>query len=209
MNETPKILIAVPCMDSVAAQFSQALAMLEKQGNTLVSFVIGSLIYNSRNDLAKQAMKFGCSYILWLDSDMVFPPETLKYLLKEMDETGADLISGLYFRRCAPFSPVAFDTLEIKDGKATWTDYTGELSGLHEVGGVGFGCVLMKTDMILDMAATYGDFFGPIANVGEDLAFCWRARQLGYKILLDCNLKLGHVGHTVFTQQYFEALQGG
>ena len=208
MNKTPKILIAVPCMDSVAAQFAQALAMLEKEGHCLVSFVIGSLIYNSRNDLARQALKLECDFILWLDSDMVFPPETLKYLLKEMDETGADLISGLYFRRCAPFSPVAFDTLEIKDGKASWTDYTGELTGLHEVGGVGFGCVLQKTGMLLDMAATYGDFFGPIAKVGEDLAFCWRARQLGYKIMLDCNLKLGHVGHTVFTQQYFEALQG-
>ena len=208
MENTPKILIAVPCMDSVAAQFSQALAMLEKEGKCLVSFVIGSLIYNSRNDLARQALKLECDYILWLDSDMVFPPETLKYLLKEMEETGADFISGLYFRSCAPFSPVAFDTLEIKDGKATWTDYHGELSGLHEVGGVGFGCVLQKTDMLLEMAAKYGDFFGPLANVGEDLAFCWRARQLGYKIMLDCNLKLGHVGHTVFTQQYFEALQG-
>lgn len=208
MENTPKILIAVPCMDSVAAQFSQALAMLEKEGKCLVSFAIGSLIYNSRNDLARQALKLECDYILWLDSDMVFPPETLKYLLKEMEETGADFISGLYFRRCAPFSPVAFDTLEIKDGKATWTDYHGELSGLHEVGGVGFGCVLQKTDMLLEMAAKYGDFFGPLANVGEDLAFCWRARQLGYKIMLDCNLKLGHVGHTVFTQQYFEALQG-
>lgn len=208
MENTPKILIAVPCMDSVAAQFSQALAMLEKEGKCLVSFVIGSLIYNSRNDLVRQALKLECDYILWLDSDMVFPPETLKYLLKEMEETGADFISGLYFRRCAPFSPVAFDTLEIKDGKATWTDYRGELSGLHEVGGVGFGCVLQKTDMLLEMAAKYGDFFGPLANVGEDLAFCWRARQLGYKIMLDCNLKLGHVGHTVFTQQYFEALQG-
>lgn len=208
MEKTPKILIAVPCMDSVAAQFSQALAMLEKEGHCLVSFVIGSLIYNSRNDLAKQALHYECDYILWLDSDMVFPPETLKYLLKEMDETGADMISGLYFRRCAPFSPVAFDTLEIKDGKASWTDYTGELTGMHEVGGVGFGCVLQKTGMLLDMAATYGDFFGPIANVGEDLAFCWRARQLGYKIMLDCNLKLGHVGHTVFTQQYYEALKG-
>lgn len=208
MEKTPKILIAVPCMDSVAAQFSQALAMLEKEGHCLVSFVIGSLIYNSRNDLVKQALHYECDYILWLDSDMVFPPETLKYLLKEMDETGADMISGLYFRRCAPFSPVAFDTLEIKDGKASWTDYTGELTGLHEVGGVGFGCVLQKTGMLLDMAATYGDFFGPISNVGEDLAFCWRARQLGYKIMLDCNLKLGHVGHTVFTQQYYEALKG-
>ena len=79
-NNTPKILIAVPCMDSVAAQFAQALAMLEKVGGCLVSFVIGSLIYNSRNDLARQAMKMDCTHILWLDSDMVFPPETLKYL---------------------------------------------------------------------------------------------------------------------------------
>lgn len=205
--KTPKILIAVPCMDSVAAQFSQALAMLEKEGQCLVSFVIGSLIYNSRNDLAKQAMKFECDFILWLDSDMVFPPETLKHLLKRINESGADLISGLYFRRVAPFTPVAYDKLEIKDGKAAWSDYTGPLTGLQEVAGVGFGCVLMKTDMLLEMAAQYGDFFGPIYNVGEDLAFCWRARQLGYKIFLDTDLKLGHVGHTVFTQQYYEALR--
>ena len=205
--KTPKILIAVPCMDSVAAQFSQALAMLEKEGHCLVSFVIGSLIYNSRNDLAKQAMKFECDYILWLDSDMVFPPETLKHLLKRLDETGADLISGLYFRRVAPFTPVAFSELEIKEDIATWRDYTGELSGVHDIAGVGFGCVLMKTDMLLDMAATFGDFFGPIGKLGEDLSFCWRARQLGYKLMLDTDLKLGHVGHAVFTQQYYEALK--
>lgn len=206
--KTPKILIAVPCMDSVAAQFSQALAMLEKEGHCLVSFVIGSLIYNSRNDLAKQAMKFECDFILWLDSDMVFPPKTLKHLLKRIDETGADLISGLYFRRVAPFTPVAFSELEIKEDKAQWSDYTGELSGVHEIAGVGFGCVLMKTDMLLDMAAQFGDFFGPIGKLGEDLSFCWRARQLGYKLMLDTDLKLGHVGHAVFTQQYYEALKG-
>ena len=62
-NNTPKILIAVPCMDSVAAQFAQALAMLEKVGSCLVSFVIGSLIYNSRNDLARQAMKMDCTHM--------------------------------------------------------------------------------------------------------------------------------------------------
>ena len=209
-----KLLLAIPTMDTVPVQFLQSLTALERKLMTdgvwfEECIISGTLVYMARDKLAGKAVNEDFTHVLWLDSDMVFPPETLKYLLKEMNETGADLISGLYFRRCAPFSPVAFDTLEIKDGKATWTDYTGELSGLHEVGGVGFGCVLMKTDMLLDMAATYGDFFGPIANVGEDLAFCWRARQLGYKIMLDCNLKLGHVGHTVFTQQYFEALQGG
>ena len=209
MNDTPKILIAVPSMDSVAAQFAQALSMLNKVGKCLVSFNIGSLIYNSRNDLAKQALSFECSHILWLDSDMVFPPETLTYLLSKMESTGADMISGLYFRRVAPFSPVAFGKLEIENGKASWEDFKGDLTGVYEVAGVGFGCVLQKTDMLLEMAAKYGTFFDPVANVGEDLAFCWRARQLGYRIMLDTDLKLGHVGHTVFTQAYYEALKGG
>ena len=195
MNDTPKILIAVPCMDQVAAQFAQALAMLEKQGECLVSFVIGSLIYNSRNDLAKQALKLECDFILWLDSDMVFPPETLTYLLKEMEETDADFISGLYFRRCAPFSPVAFETLEITGEKATWSDYKGDLTGLHEVAGVGFGCVLMKTEMLLEMAAEYGDFFGPVAKVGEDLAFCWRANTVGAEIWCEPTARVGHIAH--------------
>lgn len=207
MEHTPKILIAVPCMDSVAAQFAQALAMLQKVGDCLVTFVIGSLIYNSRNDIVKQALKFECTHIMWFDSDMVFPPETLPRLLDKMEETGAEMVSGLYFRRVAPFSPVAYSKLEIKNGKAQWEDFKGELTGTHEVAGVGFGCVLMTTGMLLEMAAQYGDFFGPLANVGEDLAFCWRARQLGCKIVLDCDLKLGHVGHAVITQAYYEAMQ--
>ena len=208
-----KLLIAVPTLENVPVDFMESLmdlaCHLKDEGiDFKLKIEAGTLVYFARESLARYAIANRFTHVLWLDSDMVFPPETLTYLYKEMEETGADFISGLYFRRCPPFSPVAFDTLEIKDGKASWTDYTGELSGLHEVGGVGFGCALMKTDMLLEMAATYGDFFGPILNVGEDLAFCWRARQLGYKILLDCNLKLGHVGHTVFTQQYYEALKG-
>ena len=47
-----KILIAVPCMDMVSARFAQSLTTLKKVGKCTVSFLIGSLIYDSRNRLA-------------------------------------------------------------------------------------------------------------------------------------------------------------
>ena len=53
-----KILIAIPCMDQVPAPFAQSLAMIRKGENSCaVAFQMGSLIYTSRNNLAKKAIE--------------------------------------------------------------------------------------------------------------------------------------------------------
>lgn len=204
-----KILIAIPSMDTVAAGFAQSLAMLRKVGLCSVSFVCGSLIYDARNKLAYQAVQMEADYVMWFDSDMVFKEDTLIRLLKTAEEKKASIVSGLYFRRSAPFTPVAFDTLTIDDEGAKWTDYKGELTGVHEVGGIGFGCVLVHADVIHDCFAKYETCFSPIGSVGEDLSFCWRAKQLGYSTYLDCDIKCGHVGHVIVTEGIYKALSGG
>ena len=106
-----KILIAIPCMDQVPAPFAQSLAMIRKPDNDQVAcaFQMGSLIYTSRNNLALQAMQLEMDYVLWLDSDMVFPQNLLVDMKQTMDEKGLDFLSGLYFRRVPPFTPVLFD----------------------------------------------------------------------------------------------------
>lgn len=209
--ETKRILIAVPSMDYVASGFAASLAMLKRVDDCMVSFICGSLIYDARNKLAGQALKLEATHILWLDSDMIFKPSTLVDLVKTMDETGADIVSGLYFRRSAPYTPVAFSEVDINEADYTNThaDYVGELDGKHDVAGVGFGCVLMKTDVIADVVGQFGCCFEPIGKLGEDLSFCWRARKLGYKILLDCDIKCGHIGHITVNQSFFEAIKGG
>ena len=109
-----KTLIAVPCMDQVPAQFAQSLAMLQKEGPTTVAFQIGSLIYTSRNNLAAIAINQETDYIFWLDSDMMFPPGVLRHMLKVIQEQEDDVIlSGVYYRRVAPFSPVVFSELDL------------------------------------------------------------------------------------------------
>ena len=198
-----KILIAVPCMDSVPSQFAQSLATLNKVGDCLVAFQMGSLIYTSRNDLAKKAIQCEADYVFWLDSDMVFEPDTLERLIKDREH--GDIISGLYFRRVSPFTPVLFDELEIVDGGCKWTGFNDYPDTVFPIGGCGFGCVLTPTSVFMDVFAKFGNAFAPIGNVGEDLSFCWRARECGYKIVCDPNIKLGHVGHHVVTEDFYKS----
>lgn len=203
-----KTLIAVPCMDQVAAQFAQSLAQLRKPGECAVAFQIGSLVYTSRDALSQIAINQNCDYIFWLDSDMIFVPETLEYMMKELEEKDLDFLSGLYFRRTHPFSPVLFDGLEIKNGICLWTEWKDLPEGLLEIGGCGFGCVLMKTEMLVAVQARFNAMFTPMSGVGEDLSFCWRARQCGYKLFADTNILLGHVGHQVITKQFYDIYKG-
>lgn len=201
------ILIAIPCMDTVPTHFAQSIAMLEKVGNCAISFNMGSLVYTSRNELSARAMKMNADYVLWLDSDMVFEPNILKRLFEDMDK--GDIVTGLYFRRVPPYSPVLFSRLRITDEGCEHSNFDGELpDALFEVEGCGFGCVLMPTRILMDVYAEFGNMFAPINGVGEDLSFCWRARQLGYKIVCDPKISLGHVSHHVVNREFSDAFKG-
>ena len=103
-----KTLVAVPCMDQVPAQFAHSLATLTKVGETVVAFQISSLVYMARNDLAKKAVACGADFVLWIDSDMVFTPDLLQRLMEHMKNPEIDMVSGLYFRRVAPYSPTVW-----------------------------------------------------------------------------------------------------
>lgn len=200
-----KILIAIPCMDMVSARFAQSLATLKKVGKCTVSFLIGSLVYDSRNKLAGYALEMEADYILWLDSDMVFQPDTLERMMDTLNKhPHIDILSGLYFRRTTPFTPVLFNKLE-RDGETlVFEDVKKIPDDLFEVAGCGFGCVLMKTDCLFDIGINW---FTPFVDAGEDCAFCMRAREKGYKIYCDPNISLGHMGYAPITKDFYMAMK--
>ena len=200
-----KILIAVPCMDQVPAPFCNSLALLQKVGDCTLMMKSGSLIYTSRNALATAAIQTEADLVFWLDSDMVFQPDTLARMLKTLQEKNLDMLTGLYFRRVPPYSPVLFDKLEIDGLACDFSEFKSIPDDLFEVGACGFGCVLMKTDVFFDVQTQYGNMFAPIGNNGEDVAFCWRARKCGYKIYCDPSVICGHVGYSVVDDQFFKA----
>ena len=201
------ILIAVPSMDSVPAVFAQSLAMLRKVGNCAVAFQVGSLVYDSRNSLAKHALEMEADFILWLDSDMMFEPDILERMMKTLQDNDLTILSGVYYRRRPPFSPVLLKTLRIDENNfcehENFNAYPED--GLFEAEGIGFGCVLMSSEVLFDVKAKYTDWFSPFGRVGEDLSFCWRARQCGHKIYVDPTIQLGHCGHQIITKNFYEA----
>lgn len=206
-----KILIAVPCMDQLPAQFAHSLATLTSYGikDTQISiwFNLGSLIYTSRDQIAKKALIDEADLVMWFDSDMVFNPDTLQRLLKFID-AGHDMVTGVYYRRTPPFTPTVFKTMDINEkGEATWTEFDELPNEPFEVAACGFGCVLMRTEMFVAVFGKFGQMFTPVGSIGEDIAFCWRARQCGYKIIADPSIGLGHVGHSIITKEFADTYQ--
>jgi GT2 family glycosyltransferase len=204
----PKIMIAVPCMDYVPALFAQSLATLQKPENTALAMKMGSLIYVSRNNLATMAIEGEFDYVFWMDSDMTFPEDCLVRMLHTMQERDLDILTGVYHRRVPPYTPTLFDILEMRGELCSWTQFHDIPDEIFEIGGCGFGCVLMKTDAFIDVQGKFGNMFAPIANNGEDIAFCWRARQCGYKIYCDPSIQCGHIGHVIVDSEFRKAFKG-
>lgn len=200
-----KILIAVPCMDHVPTPFCQSLALIQKIGDCTLMMQSGSLVYASRDTLATLSVTKEFDYVLWLDSDMVFKPDTLIRMMDTLQKNDLDILTGLCFRRVPPYTPTLFDKLEMDGDNCIHTEFDEIPEELFEVGGCGFAAVLMKTDVFLDVSAKFGAMFTPIGSNGEDASFCMRARECGYKIYCDPKIVIGHVGNIVVDDVFYKA----
>ena len=210
-----KTLIAIPCMDVIEADFTDCLTELllhHNPGEIEVKYLKASLVYDARNQLAKYVRDRGCfDYVLWLDSDMTFEPDLLDRLLEDIE--GRQAVSGLCFGRRPPFRPCIFNRLEVEQkGQMihphadNWYDYPRDQ--LFEVEACGFACLLMRVD-VLEAMGIYGVPFFPIAGMGEDLTFCWRARKLDIRFHCDSRLKIGHIMRISVDEKFRDTVMQG
>ena len=199
MNDT-RTLIAIPCMDMVATPFMYSLICMRRTGLSRVSVVSNTLVYKARNMLAAEAIDSGCGRVLWLDSDMQFEPGLMEQLSADMD-TGLDFVCGLYFRRIPPIAPVIYSEAEERKTEV-YMDYPKEQ--LFPVRAAGFGACMTSTEMLKDVWDTYGAPFNPTERgMGEDMAFCIRARHMGYKLWCDSRIKVKHIGTAAFGEEQY------
>ena len=189
-----KLLIAIPCMDTVPVPFMQSLIKLTQKLSAdgvdyTVAIESGTLVYMARDRLAGKAVNQGFSHVLWLDSDMVFEPE----LLEDLQFSGKDFVTGIAHGRRKPFVSCLFKNLDLNHLER-WKleDYPTEA---FEVAGCGMACCLMSTEIIKQVIISNGTAFNPIPQYGEDLSFCKRAASLGFKIYAEPTVRLGHIAH--------------
>ena len=102
-GKTPSVMILVPAMEMVNAEFAQHLAMaaanMVANGIKInCAFNIGSVITIARRNLTDIFLKSDFDYAWWVDSDMKFPIDAPIKLLKR----GVPLVGANYRRRRFP-----------------------------------------------------------------------------------------------------------
>jgi hypothetical protein len=148
----------------------------------------------ARTMAAKQALVDECDYLMFLDDDVLVPPDALDKLIK----ADKDIVAGLVIIRGYPFNVMAFKFFEDKDHNRNLT-YFNELEKdveLQECDAVGFSCCLIKTDVYKEMEPPYF-VTGPYNT--EDVYFCLKAQDMrddnGIKpsIFLHTGVQCGHM----------------
>lgn len=159
----------------------------------------------AREQLGTFALDTNSDYLFMVDDDMMAPPELFFDLVKH----DVDIVAPLAFTRNPPHKPVAFQAVEGWD-PATQSDYyltTNVMNyprnSLFECDAVGFGAVLIKTEVLKKMAKPW--FMGS-HGTGEDLHFCIAARKLGFHVFMDSATKLGHLSSPlIVTEEYADS----
>lgn len=194
MESIRKLLIAIPCYDTMRAEFVQSLtalmAKLTADGIVYeVKIISGTVVHTARDNLAKHAVNNGFSHVLWLDADMVFDDT----ILEDLTISGKtdQIICGLFISRHNPYLTCMFTRV---DALVERVDEDHIPDDTFRIGACGFACVLTPADALRNILNNHLTAFLPTIRLSEDLAFCQRATGLGYQIWCEPTARVGHVG---------------
>jgi len=143
-------------------------------------------------------------YVMWIDSDQVFGPEHLERLLKRMDDPNVHIVGGAIKVNTGPEFAFGFYDKHLMNQcelKRWTTDIMQGRQALIEVDYMGLAFTLVRkgvfeslkfpwfTAMPWNVVEGGEDLLG---DMGEDLSFCWRLQNKGYKLYIDPTVRIGH-----------------
>jgi glycosyltransferase involved in cell wall biosynthesis len=157
----------------------------------------GTWIEQARHRTVSHALAAECDWLLFLDDDMRFPPDTLVRLL----ERGQTVVAANYTTRQMPFVPSAVKA----EGVRCYTEFAS--SGLEEVLTAGMGVMLVRSDLLRRIEPPWfmvGWDTRVMDYAGEDAYFCGKLRGIGATIWVDHDLSqdVMHIGTFEFEQHH-------
>jgi hypothetical protein len=86
---------------------------------------------------------------------------------------------------------------EFQEKMTAWTIQSELLLAPKEVGAIGCTLTLYRRDVVEAVAAKYEHPFEYVGDVGEDITFCDRAKELGFESWVVPQARIGHVVEVV------------
>ncbi len=215
-----RVTIATPCLGGkIEEAYVQSLAATIP---VLCEYGIGfefstlanqSLVHRARNQLIARFLESDTHYLLFIDADMGWKPESILRMLA----SGKDIVGGAGPRKQEPVSfCVNLAGPPVQVDKET---------GLLEANEIGSGFMAISRPAIKAMWDKYQDrrYFDPGTNkwmvnlfentledyreYSEDYTFCRRWRAMGGKVYVDPSIGLDHVGGKTFSGKFGDWLQ--
>jgi hypothetical protein len=151
-------------------------------------------------------------WLLWVDTDMGFPPDTAEQLLAAADPAERPIVGALCFTqregqpdgmggwRCTAV-PTVFDWARTADGREGFlVRWEYPRNTLVRCAGTGSACILVHRSVFAKIAARYGPVWYDMAPnpttgdlIGEDLSFCARAGALGVPVHVHTGVQAPHM----------------
>lgn len=206
----PSVLVLAPCYvssfgparDSVAnfmAQYS------ESGGHTRIKSVWRDSCLSEARSLCVEhhAIPGDFHTVLWVDDDNCFSPTDAMRIVEESIHLKA-IVGALYRTRSEQGKLICGFT---PNGEAVQPD-----SGIREVTWIGFGLTAMPMPLVRTLWEAHKyDLFRDTRSTkdakhaleisemrGDDAAFCRHAREMGQNVFVDTDVKIGHIGPTIF-----------
>jgi len=183
-----KICLGVPTNRLIKPKTVKSLLELIVHSKCDFKIIISDRGYNTsenRNYIAAQAVKNNCDYLFFVDDDIIVQPDTLDKLLAHKK----DIVGGVYKTKYE----VQDDVVEYLDEKRP--------TGLFECKAIGTGCLLIKCDVFKRLPTPwfkYEWYKNGMIKRSHDWIFCEDARNAGYKVWADNNLRIKHIGQKEF-----------
>lgn len=209
MNRKPIVALGLPTFDMVHADFALSLASMIAATRHEVMFGFchskATWVAHARNLIVEGAQGIGADWLLWLDSDMTFPKETLLRLLSH----DRDIVGATYVKKKPPYDTI--NKALPKYGETRGQFKNVPANGLYEMIGLPFGVMLMRMSVFDALPKPwfhYRHHEGELKMEGEDYLFCDEIRAKGKQIWLDAALSMyvGHIGTKVYRPKEAYAL---
>jgi hypothetical protein len=185
------VVLAIPHTGWITAGLETKIAHWIMESDYDVRQMLSSVkpTVSNRNIIAKTFLDSGADFLLTIDSDTV-PTKNPLDLVKH----NVDIVGGVY--------PAWKNDNYL--WLACWLDKDGsykqylkaQRQGLKEVDALGTGCMCIKREVIQNISMPFVDKIREGVGdreLGHDLYFCKRAKELGYKVYADWDMVCDHV----------------
>jgi GT2 family glycosyltransferase len=194
-----KVFISVPTLGGkIHINLMAHLIAWSKAGAQVNAMVGVSPVEHARNEAVRAFLMGNYDYLFFVDDDTVPPIDAIKKLM----EADKDIVSGItpiMRRNDQGEMETSWNCFlkredDIEKGITT-LETVDKNTGLQEVISCGGSCLLIKRDAFLKIGSPW--FFvewnkDHTGYVGEDLSFCKKAREAGYKIWADTSVICQH-----------------